>query len=331
MISMELDNEDKKILRELDSNSRSTLSEIGKKLRMSKSAVANRIRKMEESKVILGYYTLIDSTKLGYTSFRVYMKFQKINPLAEDSIINTLAAEPGVWWLGRIQGQWNLGFVIWVTNAQDFRNFWIAFLKKYRKYVGDYVVSFYSKLNHYYADYLVESRVKPARPCDTIGGTTTEKIDRKDRKILSLIATNARMPTVEIARKTGLTASIVGYRMRQLAKKSVIKSFRTIINNPLLGYSMYKADFILEDMTKLREMRSFVEAFPNLVYIDETVGGGDLESNFYCRNEQEFEEIINRLKKAFGEIIREYSYFVYSKVLKYAYFPENVEINPGRP
>ena len=85
-MAMKLDYYDKKILFELDKNSRITTSSIAKQIRKSKQFVDYRIKRLEEEKVILGYTTVIDYSKLGYTSIRVYFKYHKITPEQQNQL-----------------------------------------------------------------------------------------------------------------------------------------------------------------------------------------------------------------------------------------------------
>jgi len=70
-----LDTKDRKILYELDLNSRQSFSRLAKKVGLSKDAVRYRITSLEEQGVIQRFHTVINVSKLGFISFRIYMKF----------------------------------------------------------------------------------------------------------------------------------------------------------------------------------------------------------------------------------------------------------------
>lgn len=315
-----LDSYDKKILSALDSNARAGLSEIAKATRLSKSAVAQRVRGLEREEFIKGYYTVIDSSRLGYLSFRVYLKFHKTSPKKESGIIGFLLKEPRVWWLGLIQGDWNVGFVVWVKDLYDFRNFWLDFMSRFRQNIGKHLISPYIKLRHYTLAYLCANGGK-VREAGVVGEGPRIDLDETDKKILEKIAENARATLVKLSEETGLTPAIIKYRLKQLVRKGVIVGFRAKINAAKLGFSLYKIEFYLDDLTKLPEMQAFSQQLPNLVYIDETIGGGDFEAEFHLRSEQELEDVLDKFKSKFYTAIREINYIVYPKVLKYAYFP----------
>lgn len=63
---MELDNLSWKILKCLQINARQSNSKIGRDVGISSPAVSERIKKMEDSGIITGYFTLISSYEVGY-------------------------------------------------------------------------------------------------------------------------------------------------------------------------------------------------------------------------------------------------------------------------
>lgn len=311
-MAVALDSRDFVLLRLLDSDARASLAALGKAVRLSKSSVAQRIARLERDGFVEGYYAVIDSSRLGYLSFRVYLKFYKSSPRRENEIVDFLVGDERVWWLGRIEGEWDAGFVVWVKDLYDFRNFWLKFFSKFRPSIGRHVISPYVKLAHYSFG---------GREAGVVGEGPRIAIDEADGRVLRAVAANARDSVVALAAKTGLHPAVVKYRLKQLVRKGVVQRFRAKINAAKLGYSLYKIEFFLDDWSKLHEIRAFAESFPSLVYIDETIGGGDFEAEFNLNSQLELKELVAKFKSRFHSSIREINYVVYSEVLKYSYFP----------
>ena len=57
-------------------------------------------------------------------------------------------------------------------------------------------------------------------------------MDKLDRKILSLLAQNARMPMKEIAEQVSLTSPAVSSRIHRLEKEGVIGGYTVLLKNP---------------------------------------------------------------------------------------------------
>jgi DNA-binding Lrp family transcriptional regulator len=85
-----IDLKDRKILYELDIDSRQSFRSIGKKIGLSKDVVASRVKRLQEKGIIKNFFTVIDSSKLGYTSFRFYLTFQRTTPEIKKEIIDHL-------------------------------------------------------------------------------------------------------------------------------------------------------------------------------------------------------------------------------------------------
>jgi len=316
------DPKDLLILRILDADGRASASKIAKLTRLSKSAVSQRISALESEGYIQGYYALIDSSRLGLQSFRVYLKYHNTSPRMERQIMEFLSQEPRVWWCGKMQGDWDAGLVVWARDVSEFRSFWLSFSLRFRQHIGRYVVNPYVKIRHYSLAFLCKAE-GVVRQVGTVGEGPKAAIDSTDRKILSVISEDGRCPLILIAKKTGLSPGVVKYRLVNLVRAGVIQGYRAMINSEKLGYSLYKVNFVLNDVTKLAAIREFTEFIPNLAYIDETAGE-DLEADYYLSSELELEKLLDSYKARFHSAIREINYLVYSHVSKQAYYPQKI-------
>jgi len=61
------------------------------------------------------------------------------------------------------------------------------------------------------------------------------KLDSTDKKILELLAANAKMGNKEIANEIGLTITPTYERVRRLERAGVIKSYRAMLDRKLMG------------------------------------------------------------------------------------------------
>ena len=84
-----LDLKDRKILYELDLNCRQSNSQIGKKVGLKRDVVAYRIKKLQDEAIIKNFYTVIDTFRLGYNVFRIYINYQYVTSEIKEEIIYT--------------------------------------------------------------------------------------------------------------------------------------------------------------------------------------------------------------------------------------------------
>ena len=316
----EIDLTGRKILYELDLNCRQSNSQIAKKLKISKDVVNYRIKKLEEARIIDGYRTVIDISKLGYLTYRIYFKFQDIYKEIEDEIVNNLKQTPNVWWIGKLAGRVDFVFAIWVKSPREFYDFWVKFIKKYRQYIKQETISTFIEYIHFRRAYLLNLEHDEAK-IEIIGGGEEIKHDKTDSKILSLLAGNARIALLDLARKSDLTPMAVKYRIKNLTKRGVIQGYRALIDFSKLGYEYYKVDMYLEDVSKIKQLELFCHTHPNIVYVDRTFGAGDIEFDFEIENLAKFTKVMEEIKDKFRGAIRNFEFFSVLKIYKTLYFP----------
>ncbi|MAG19834.1 hypothetical protein CL618_00160, partial [archaeon] len=121
---MNLDLKDKKILHQFDINARQSNAEIAKKVKLSKDAIGYRIKKLEEQEIIRGYRAVIDSSRLGYLFYRVFLNLMDMQPSKLERLIEFLKKQKNVWWIAKLDGAWNFAFAIWVKSNKEFEEFY---------------------------------------------------------------------------------------------------------------------------------------------------------------------------------------------------------------
>jgi len=310
---------DKKILSLLDINSRMLNSKIAKKVGLSKDVINYRIKKLKNLGFIRGYYTIIDFSKLGYFSIRVYLKLIDVSLEQEKKIIEFLVNHKNTFFVAEIEGPFNIALGTWVKDIYEFEKFWIEFKEKFKKHISKEKISIFTKAYHFHRAYILNKKIDDAEP-EIFGGSKTEKHDEKDLNILRLLAQNARIPIVEIAERLKIPPKTVDFRIKQLEKKKIIQGYRFIFDFNLFGYEYYKVDLNLRDITKLKELIDYAKTHPNILYVDQTIGGSDFEFDIEVKNKILFLEIIKELRKKFPEI-RDWNYFTLRKYNKLLYYP----------
>lgn len=93
------------------------------------------------------------------------------------------------------------------------------------------------------------------------------QIDELDKKILALVAKNARVPYLEVARECNVSGAAIHQRIQRLIKLGVITGSEFIINPKSVGLStcaymgiyLQKAAFVDEVLKKLEQIPEIVE------------------------------------------------------------------------
>ena len=114
-MSENIDLYDKRLLYELDKNSTINLAELSNKLKRSKQFILYRMKKLEEARIITGYHAIIDMSKLGYFTFRVYFKFQQTTEEDGKKFVEHIKNNlPQVWTITSMHGKWDYALFLGV-------------------------------------------------------------------------------------------------------------------------------------------------------------------------------------------------------------------------
>lgn len=328
---LELNNSDKKLLYELNWDCRQTNSKLAKKLRVSKQVINYRIKRLEEEKIIFGYSTLIDWRKLGYNSTRVYLKWKNITLEKEMEIEEYVRKNPFFMWSIKFEGEYDFAFYVWTKEASSFYEEFNKFLLKYQKYILKKEVCESFAMINYPMKFLIESKKVDEK---IIGLGKEINFDKKDYELLKIFSFNARAQIVEISRKVKLTPKAVIYRIKNLEKKGIILGYNAIINTEEMGYSFYKIDFYLNDISRFSEMQEFAKAHKKIVYMMKTIGGPEYEVEAIVKGANELEELINEIRSKFRNEVEYFRFHRFVRTIKQVYLPgqlieDNKIINPA--
>ena len=320
---VKIDLKDKKILYELDFNSRQPFSIIGKKTGLHKNVVAYRINRLIKKRVIRHFYTVIDSFKLGYNCFRVYIVLRHINPEIKKEIIDYFVNNKYTWWVGSFEGNYDLAVVMWVKELYDFHNFWEETLKKYHHYFLNQIFCNYVQLQLFRHSFILDGYKKTDREKWKItGGERKVETDELDFQILQLLANNARITTREIAAKTNATINTTNNRIKRLMDLDIIQGFRVNIDYSKLGYQFFKLNIDLNDYNEREKIISYIKYNPHLEMIDKSIGYYDLELDFWVEGLDQIHEIMDNLTLKFPNVIKNYTYVHDPIKYKMLYLPE---------
>lgn len=317
--SLRLDQFDRRILFELDRNARVSTTQIGKKIRKSKQFVDYRIKKLEEVKVLKGYVSVIDYSKLGYLSMRVYFKFQNLSPEKQREIEESLAKDKEVWWLVTLEGVWDVGYAVAVKDIIDFYKYWDEVIKKYGKYIQKRSVVVYTHIRQFPKSYLINEQNTDKGTL--IGISKKEEIKDFDLKMLKVLSDNARIPLIELADKLNTSPNVAKKHLKDLENKGIIQSYRALIDVSFLGYRYYKSYINFLHSDNLESFETFCQKHPNILNTNRTIGGRDFEIELQARSFDEFETIMNELRSKFPGMINDFEFVIAREEKKMEYFP----------
>jgi len=320
-----LDIKDRKILYELDLNSRQSLTQIGKKVGLKKELVKYRLKKLQDDGIIKNFWTAINTFKLGYSVFRIYITFQYVNTNIKNEIIKKFVEHKNTWTVySTYRSEVDLGVIIWVKNIYEFYRFWEMILDNYEDYFERTVVSIYTQAVCYKKSYLVpDSYDKSDRKMYVAtSGESIRNIDENDFALLNEIAINARIPLIELAEKLDCSSHAVSYRIKNLMKNNVIQAFRINVDIKKLNLQKYKVDIYLKKHNQKKYIIKYLERKTYFEGLNLVVGWADIEPEFIVKNVNELNNILAEIDMEFPNAIKKQNYWIAEENYKERWLPE---------
>ncbi len=322
---VDLDIKNWKILFELDLDSRQSLQSIGKKVGLSKEVTNYRIKKLQEEGVITSFFTRIDTCKLGILVFRTLIRLYNVTPEKEKALQEYLVKAEKVGWCVSVNGAWDLNFIYWADSISDFSGFWRNLLSKYGDYIHDKQVSVFDRYIQFPKLFLLKDKVLDEIPSFSCGRSKRIEVDKKDLKILSILASNSRAQSIDIAKKVCVSAKSVSHKIKKMKEAGIIQGFGISLNLRKIGFTYFKLHLYFKrfDRERFNGLLAFCRHNPYIIYTNELIGVTDLELDINIENEDAYHKLLNEIRYKFSDIIKDFESLHYFKELKHNLFPRN--------
>lgn len=317
-MAYKIDTYDKKLLYELDKNSAIGLPELAKKLKRSKQFILYRMKKLEEANIITGYNAIIDMSKLGFFTFRVYFKFQKTT--AEEGkkfvyyVRNSLNQ---VWTITSMHGKWDYALFLGVKNISEFHTIWDGIMLEYKPNIKAYNIAVYAPVYNFNRTFFIDAPEESV--VRVYGGGEKEDVDALDWRIIETYSNNVRQSSLEIAKKLSVSADTVRARIKKLEQRKIITGYKIGLNLEPLGFVSYRVDLQLLSTHRNKEIFEFCKLHKNIYQINKSIGGADFEIEAIVKDLNQLISVIDEIKNKFKDVVNDVEYFGFSTfhILKY--------------
>jgi len=321
-----LDKTDLKLIAELENDSRQTASQIAKKLGTSQQVVSYRISSLQERKVIGGFYTVIDFSKLGYTSYRTMIRLSSITEGKLNEITTYLTKHPNILWLVECGGRYDLIINFLAKNVHQYSKMFKEFQNKFPNQIQNYDILTTIEGNYFGRDYFTSKTRKLASSSKFGSELSSTKRDETDLEILNQISENAKMNSVEIAEKINVSPNTVISKIKNMKKSGIIQGFKPLIHLEETPFSSYKATVKLQNITEKKEKEMIEYLHPNahILGIIKLIGAWGLEIEFEVETKEQMLELTRDFRDKFESIIKEFEVIPLFHEYKYNFFPRDL-------
>ena len=119
-------------------------------------------------------------------------------------------------------------------------------------------------------------------------------LDLLDKKILRLIAEDARIPFLEVARSCNVSGAAIHQRIQKLTNLGILKGSRFIIDPEKVGYETCAyIGLYLQNPAKFDDVVHELRKIPEVVECHYTTGGFDMFIKIYARNNHHLLNVIH--------------------------------------
>ncbi|PIT84065.1 hypothetical protein COU37_05405 [Candidatus Micrarchaeota archaeon CG10_big_fil_rev_8_21_14_0_10_45_29] len=310
---MELTSADKKILALLDCNARMPLSEVGKRARIAKETVKYRISKMQKAGILRGFYAIVDHSKLGLASARIYFRLKDFGEGDEKKLAEFMLKDPHCWGLFQTSGPHHMVAVIKAKDAWEMGEFAESIRKNFWKIIEYAQISIFCQYCELTSSFLHGGEKKEFCLFER---QKQARLDGADMKILGALSQDARLPIISLAKKAGISPATARAKLRRLVKEKVIVAFRPFIDTEALGYEYFKVDVSVNDYVGVQKVANYAKSLPNTTMFQKMLFSPVVEFDLQAKNFAEFVKIMDSIKEKFPSLVRNYSY--YSRVKFFA-------------
>ena len=122
----------------------------------------------------------------------------------------------------------------------------------------------------------------------------SQHIDHLDKKILSLITKNARIPFLEVARECKVSGAAIHQRIQRLMNMGVIKGSEFVINPTKIGFHTCAfMGVFLEKASLFDKVVEAMKQIPEIVECHYTTGQYAIFIKIYAKNNEDLKRMLH--------------------------------------
>jgi DNA-binding Lrp family transcriptional regulator len=319
-MGMDLDKFDRRILFELEKDSSISLSKLSRIISRTKQFVLFRIKRLEKEGIIEGYQAIVDMSKLGYMTYRVYFDMQNTTLIDEEKFVEFIKEEiPQVWTITRMHGKWDYALFIGVRSIPQFHEVWDKIMFSYKNNIKKYNIAIYAPIFNFNRRFFVNE----GRVIERIYGEgKQEESDDFDIKLIHAYATDVRQSYLELGRKIKTSHDRIRERIRRLENKKIIVGYKIGLNLEKLGFQGYRVDIELNSTKHNKGLFEFCKNNKFIYQVNKSIGGADFEIEVVVKDLVHLNKLIEEIKENFKEDIKDIEYFGFSKFYLLKFIPD---------
>lgn len=298
---------DRKILASMEKNSRKPIAQIANECAISREVANYRLSKLISSGFIKRLHIEPNLNLLGYRSYRLYFRLVNINNKVRENLDRYFKNLKACYWFAICGGIWDYVIRLHVRSEEEFETVYQSIVSQLGAYIRNKNIAL--SIEEYFepVTYLLGSdRTSYNKRIPQTHALIP--VDETDEKILFHLFDDSRIPISSLAKKINVAADTVYYRVKNLEKNKIIKSYVCWFDRRKIGYNYHKILFWFQNATadQKNNFQKFCEEHPHVVFINKTIGDWDIEIDVDATDILQLNSIIREFQEQFSEIIQRY-------------------------
>ncbi|MFH1650022.1 MAG: winged helix-turn-helix transcriptional regulator [Candidatus Woesearchaeota archaeon] len=296
---MKLIKKDMRLLAELDRDGGQPLKKLASTVGVSPEVALYRISRLENEKVITGYYSITDVYKLGFNLFRMYIQSDFADDQSRTAFMKSMQSKDSTGQVSILGGDFDilLGFIC--KSNVSFQQEINSILSEYGGNIKSWQTSTVTSLHQFSRKYLLEN--KPVSEWVLGRSNDTIAVGETDMKVLAFLASHARSSSSMVERETGVPRKTVANRIRSLQENKILLGRRVSLARNFQDRTTYRIIIQLSQATtkEISALMEFLRNHRDVTYAMQCLGAWPVECELLADNAvsaYSFTESLRRMK-----------------------------------
>jgi Lrp/AsnC family leucine-responsive transcriptional regulator len=280
-------------------------TKIAKLIKTSREVVEYRVKRLIDLGIINRFSTIVSSSRLGLKTYHLLLKLGKSLAEEEEQLIDFLKNFRFTKHITKCRGSYDLVYIFSVRNNKELSEVIDEINEKFSSIISEREIMIPIKPLRY-SEYTFLKKVRYLKPARS--SFKKYNLDLIDKKIIDKLRNNSRISFMQLSDDLNIPAETARFRFNQLLKSGLIKDFSINLNVEKLGYMSYNVYLKIDSYNGNQDKKTIAQLYfePYILYAQRVIGKYDMVLEVVCRNSEEFEEQLSRLKKFFKNSIRNY-------------------------
>ena len=292
------------ILKKLLEDGRASSSSISKEIDLGREIVNYRIKRLIKENLIVKFVPKVNEKALNYQEYIIFLKLNLEDEMSKDKFIKENIGNKYLVWTVKSSKGWDLIVRLYASSVNEFKLKLSEILEKFSDVLANYYTFISSEELKESEKEIIAKKVFDEDFSNDDFKILKNKeiisIDEKDKEILAILETDARIQYKEIADMVNVSSDTVKYRIDKMKEVGVIENISPIINLNKLGFNQYAGilKFRFLDKETEKKIDNFIIKNKIIVRAIKSLNSHEYFVSMLFDNDNdvtEFEEKIRRL------------------------------------